>query len=47
MMTSGIFELEPPITNTCDLDEWGTGFVRLRAGEDIWALTCPNGRDWL
>jgi threonine dehydrogenase-like Zn-dependent dehydrogenase len=47
LVTSGVLDLDPLITNSYSLDEWQTAFSNLRSGEDIKALICPNGRDWL
>jgi len=47
LITSGVLNLDPLITNKYALEEWETAFKRLRAGEDIKALIYPNGRDWL
>jgi threonine dehydrogenase-like Zn-dependent dehydrogenase len=47
LVTSGALDLDPLITNSYSLDEWQTAFSNLRSGEDIKALICPNGRDWL
>ncbi len=47
MITSGVFNLGPLITNTYDLEDWESAFKNLRNGEDIKALICPNGRDWI
>lgn len=47
IITSGVLDLDPMITGSYSLDEWGEAFRNLRDGKDIKALIYPNGKDWL
>ena len=46
LLTRGVFDLDPMITNHYALEEWEPAFANLRAKEDVKAFVHPNGRGW-
>lgn len=47
LISRGVFNLKPMLTNRYSLNEWETAFENLRAKQDVKAFIHPNGTDWL
>jgi L-iditol 2-dehydrogenase len=46
LITRGVFDLDPLLTNRYTLEEWETAFANLRLKQDVKAYIHPNGTDW-
>jgi len=46
LISRGVFNLDPLLTNRYTLEEWQTAFANLRSKDDVKAFIHPNGFEW-